>query len=206
MRRIILLGPVAFICLFLYFLKNSRNFRVSVISAFIATSVVVGLALPSYSIDRADAFSAHKPNTNPYAKKLNGRPNANSGGSGSGGSNSCNDNLPQYPKTEPVAETEARLKAMEEKNKKLKELVAAEEEECTRVKTLLQSGSHPTSIGSKSTHLRGNKFLIKGKHGRYLVEMVNDEVSILGVGDRSDMTRFVKLMNNEYDVNLKYKI
>lgn len=92
------------------------------------------------------------------------------------------------------------------KNKKLKELVAAEEEECTRVKTLLQSGSHPTSIGSKSTHLRGNKFLIKGKHGRYLVEMVNDEVSILGVGDRSDMTRFVKLMNNEYDVNLKYKI
>ena len=79
--------------------------------------------------------------------------------------------------------------------------------EYAKIKKQLKDGTDPVHIGSKSTKLRGNKVLIKGKHGRYLVETVDDQVNILGIGDRSNkknMGTFEKLMNDTYDVYLKY--
>lgn len=47
--------------------------------------------------------------------------------------------------------------------------------------------------------------LIKGSHGRYLVETVGDQVNILGIGDRSNnIVDFKEIMNEMYDTNLKY--
>jgi hypothetical protein len=81
--------------------------------------------------------------------------------------------------------------------------------EYAKIKKQLKEGIDPVHIGSKSTKLRGNKVLIKGSHGRYLVETVGDEVHILGIGDCSNnVVDFQKLMNNMYnnmyDTNLKY--
>jgi hypothetical protein len=74
-----------------------------------------------------------------------------------------------------------------------------------KIKKQLKNGIDPVQIESKSTKLRGNKVLIKGSHGRYLVETVGDQVNILGIGDCSNnIVGFQKLMNDMYDANLKY--
>lgn len=77
--------------------------------------------------------------------------------------------------------------------------------EYAKIKKQLKDVIDPVQIGSKSAKLRGNKVLIKGKHGRYLVETISDQVNILGISDRGKNTKtFDNLMNYMYDVNLKY--
>lgn len=79
--------------------------------------------------------------------------------------------------------------------------------EYAKVQKQLKDGIEPVDIGKKSAKLRGNKVLIKGKHGRYLVETTGHDIHILGIGDRSsrqNMLTFTKLMNKVYKTNLKY--
>ena len=71
----------------------------------------------------------------------------------------------------------------------------------------LGAGVNPIDIGKKSTNLPGNKVLIKGAHGRYVVEISGDQVNVLGIGARGNnknMKTFQKLMNEMYDLNLQY--
>jgi len=75
------------------------------------------------------------------------------------------------------------------------------------IKKRINGGVHPINIGKKSTNLSGNKVLIKGAHGRYLVEIFGDQVNVLGIGARGNnrnMQTFQNLMNEMYDLNLQY--
>jgi hypothetical protein len=52
-----------------------------------------------------------------------------------------------------------------------------------------------------------DKVLIKGAHGRYLVEVSVNQINVLGIGARGNnknMQTFRKLMNKMYDLNLQY--
>ena len=65
-----------------------------------------------------------------------------------------------------------------------------------------EKGVDPIDIGKKSISLPGNKVLIKAGHGRYLVEVFQDKVDVLGIGDRGNngnMEIFQDLMNEIYD-------
>jgi len=65
----------------------------------------------------------------------------------------------------------------------------------------------PIDIGNKSTNLPGNRVLIKGTHGRYVVEIFGDQVNVLGIcarGNRKNVKTFESLMNEMYGVNLQY--
>ena len=49
--------------------------------------------------------------------------------------------------------------------------------------------------------------LIKKDRGRFLVEISDNQVKVLGIGDRGNtpnMNKFKRLMNKMYDVNLQY--
>ena len=75
------------------------------------------------------------------------------------------------------------------------------------IKKRINEGVNPIDIGKKSTNLPGNKVLIKGAHGRYVVEISGDQVNVLGIGARGNnknMKTFQKLMNEMYDLNLQY--
>lgn len=75
------------------------------------------------------------------------------------------------------------------------------------IKKRINQGVDPIDIGKKSTNLPGNKVLIKGGHGRYLVEIFGDQVNILGIGARGNnknMQTFQNLMNEMYNLNLQY--
>ena len=75
------------------------------------------------------------------------------------------------------------------------------------IKKRINEGVNPIDIGKKSTNLPGNKVLIKGAHGRYVVEISRDQVNVLGIGARGNnknMKTFQKLMNEMYDLNLQY--
>ena len=81
------------------------------------------------------------------------------------------------------------------------------EQEYEGIKKRINGGVNPIDIGKKSTNLPGNKVLIKGAHGRYLVEISGDQVNVLGIGARGNtknMKTFQKLMNEMYDLNLQY--
>jgi hypothetical protein len=61
-------------------------------------------------------------------------------------------------------------------------------------------------IGKRTTTLSGNKFLIKGRHGRYVVEVFENHVDFLGIGNHSNgknMKNFQNLMNQMYDLDIK---
>jgi len=75
------------------------------------------------------------------------------------------------------------------------------------IKKRINEGVNPIDIGKKSTNLSGNKVLIKGAHGRYVVEISGDQVNVLGIGacgNYKNMKTFQKLMNEMYDLNLQY--
>ena len=62
-------------------------------------------------------------------------------------------------------------------------------------------------IGQKTARLSGNKILIKGAYGRYLLEVSKDQVNVLGIGDRSNrknMRTFKNLLNGLYGLNIQY--
>jgi hypothetical protein len=80
-------------------------------------------------------------------------------------------------------------------------------QEYEAIKKRINSGVNPINIGKKSTNLSGNKGLIKGAHGRYVVEIFGDQVNVLGIdarGNNRNMQTFQNLMNEMYDLNLQY--
>ena len=75
------------------------------------------------------------------------------------------------------------------------------------IKRRLKEGVNPLDIGKKSTKISNNKVLIKGAHGRYVVEISGNQVNVLGIGDRgnaTNMSNFRDLMNEKYGLNLQY--
>ena len=79
--------------------------------------------------------------------------------------------------------------------------------EYTRIKKRLQEGINPVDIGKKSTPVASNKVLIKGDEGRYLVEVFENQVNVLGIcarGNKKNVKSFENLMNGMYGVNLQY--
>ena len=72
----------------------------------------------------------------------------------------------------------------------------------------MQEGVDPLDIGPNTVPVASDKVLIKGRHGRYLVQKVLvDQVNILGVatrGNSKNMNSFESVINNLYDLNLKY--
>jgi hypothetical protein len=94
--------------------------------------------------------------------------------------------------------------------KKLVEIALKDQDvknEYDRIKTSLQKGVNPTDIGPKTTAVAKDKVLIKGAHGRYLVQVSGNQVNILGMGARGNnknMQTFRKLMNKMHDLNLQY--
>ena len=79
--------------------------------------------------------------------------------------------------------------------------------EYTRIKKRLQEGINPVDIGKKSTLVSSNKVLIKRDEGRYLVEVSENQVNVLGIcarGNKKNVKSFENLMNGMYGVNLQY--
>ena len=79
--------------------------------------------------------------------------------------------------------------------------------EYERIKKRLEEGINPVDIGRKSTPVASNKVLIKGDEGRYLVEVSGGQVKVLGMcarGNKKNVNSFKTLMNEMYDVDLKY--
>lgn len=75
------------------------------------------------------------------------------------------------------------------------------------IKKRINEDVNPIDMGKKSTNLSDNKVLIKGAHGRYVVEISGDQVNVLGIGARGNyknMKTFQKLMNEMYNLNLQY--
>ena len=79
--------------------------------------------------------------------------------------------------------------------------------EYQEVKDEIANGIHPLNIGAKSEPVSATKVLIKKSIGRYLVEVSDNQVVILGVGVRTNaksMSKFSRSMNKLYDdVTLK---
>ena len=79
--------------------------------------------------------------------------------------------------------------------------------EYTRIKKRLQEGINPVDIGKKSTPVASNKVLIKGDEGRYLVEVFENQVNVLGIcacSNKKNVKSFENLMNRMYGINLQY--
>ena len=75
------------------------------------------------------------------------------------------------------------------------------------IKKRINEGVNPIDIGSNTAAVANNKVLIKGAHGRYLVEVSANQVNVLGIGARGNkknIQTFERLMNEMYDVNLQY--
>lgn len=71
----------------------------------------------------------------------------------------------------------------------------------------MEEGTNPIDIGKKTTAVAKDKVLIKGAHGRYLVEVSGNQVNVLGIcyrGNNQNVQSFEKLMNEMYNVNLQY--
>jgi hypothetical protein len=79
--------------------------------------------------------------------------------------------------------------------------------EYARVQRSIKEGIHPINIGYNSAFVSSDKVLIKCPKGRYLVEVGDTKVDILGVvtrGNDNAVKSFEKHMNKMYDVDLKY--
>lgn len=71
----------------------------------------------------------------------------------------------------------------------------------------MQQGTDPIMMGGNSAEVGKNKVLIKGSHGRYLVKVIDNQVTVLRICDRGNsknVKSFKNKMNSKYNVNLKY--
>jgi len=79
--------------------------------------------------------------------------------------------------------------------------------EYARVKKSMKEGIHPINVGYNSAFVSSDKVLIKCSKGRYLVEVGDTKVDIIGVvarGSDKSVKSFEKLMNKMYNLDLKY--
>lgn len=239
-----------FLGFFIYHFKTSRKFRQSIIAALAAVIIFFSNVKTVHGTGEADAFTLQPQHlSRPGQRSGSGFFGGALGSDGSGpgkpddsGSNSDNEGIPEYPKTDSVEETERHLANMDNHIRELDELTDSdsdtEQDQCQLknidekfdskavqkltkralknqrvkkeyegIKQRLSEGANPIDIGKKSTNLPGNKVLIKGSHGRYLVENSGDQVNVLGIGARGDnqnIKTFEALMNKMYDLNLQY--
>lgn len=78
--------------------------------------------------------------------------------------------------------------------------------EYASVKQEMELGTHPVNLSAKSTYVSSTKVLVKKSEGRYIVDVSDTNVDILGVGCRTDkksMKTFKTLMNKLYGLDLK---
>lgn len=74
------------------------------------------------------------------------------------------------------------------------------------VKDLFKEGVHPVNLSKKSTYVSPTKVLVKKPEGRYLVDVSDTNVEIVGVSSRTNdkcMSKFETLMNELYNLDLK---
>jgi len=74
------------------------------------------------------------------------------------------------------------------------------------VKDLLKEGVHPVNLSEKSAYVSPTKVLVKKPEGRYLVDVSDTNVEIVGVSSRTNekcMSKFKTLMNELYNLDLK---
>ena len=79
--------------------------------------------------------------------------------------------------------------------------------EYARVKKSIKQGIHPINVGYNSAFVSSDKVLIKCLKGRYLVEVGDTKVDIIGVvarGSDKSVKSFEKLMNKMYNLDLQY--
>ena len=79
--------------------------------------------------------------------------------------------------------------------------------EYARVKKSIKQGIHPINVGYNSAFVSSDKVLIKCSKGRYLVEVGDTKVDILGFvarGNQKSVKNFEKLMNKIYNLDLQY--
>ena len=133
-----LLGPLTFLGLFLglfvYFYKTSGKFRQSIISAFVALTVLFSTLQAAHSAGEADAFTqqnrqhqSRPQNKGIFSRKSHndgpgpGKPNGNGSDGDDGG-------IPKYPKTESIEETESHLSNIDEQIHQLEEVTDSDSE------------------------------------------------------------------------------
>jgi hypothetical protein len=79
--------------------------------------------------------------------------------------------------------------------------------EYARVKKSMKEGIHPINVGYNSAFVSSDKVLIKCSKGRYLVEVGDTKVDIIGGvarGSDKSVKSFEKLMNKMYNLDLQY--
>ena len=73
------------------------------------------------------------------------------------------------------------------------------------IKEQIKQGIHPVNLSSKSTFVSPTKVLIKKPKGRYLVEVTDTHVEIVGMSKRGDdqgLAQFQRSMNELYDLKI----
>ena len=80
------------------------------------------------------------------------------------------------------------------------------QKEYKSVKDLLRKGVYSTNLSKKSTYVSSTIILVKKPEGRYLMEVSDTSVEIIGVSSRSNekcMSKFKTLMNQLYNLDIK---
>lgn len=76
--------------------------------------------------------------------------------------------------------------------------------EYNAIKNKMEEGIHPVNLSQKSTYVSATKVLVKKPQGRYIVDVSETSVDILGLcGRMQNMPKFEYLMNKIYNLDLK---
>lgn len=131
-----LVGTLTFLVFFVYFYKTSGKFRQSIISAFVALTVLFSSQQAAHSAGQADAFTQqnqqHQQHQScPQNKGIFSR-NSNNDGPGPGkndGSGGDDDSgMPKFPQTESVQDTQNRLDNIDEQIHNLEKVTDSDSE------------------------------------------------------------------------------
>lgn len=137
-----LVGTLTFLVFFVYFYKTSGKFRQSIISAFVALTVLFSSQQAAHSAGQADAFTQQNPQHQqhqscPQNKGIFSRKSNNDGpgpGKNDGSGGDDDSGMPKFPQTESVQDTQNRLDNIDEQIHKLEKVTDSdsetEENEC----------------------------------------------------------------------------
>lgn len=139
MIRFGLVGTLTFLVFFVYFYKTSGKFRQSIISAFVALTVLFSSQQAAHSAGQADAFTQQNQQHQscPQNKGIFSRKSNNDGpgpGKNDGSGGDDDSGMPKFPQTESVQDTQNRLDNIDEQIHKLEKVTDSdsetEENEC----------------------------------------------------------------------------